>query len=128
MALERTEPTALWERKLALLREILGVTQQELLLVDLDGLSALLARKEALIQEIKRIDEGLEPVSARPGVQDEMAAVVEAVLENERTLERRLAEEQGLLRSELRDFDRQTRLKRYLERSRTRSGTVNLRK
>lgn len=122
---------ALAQEKLAVLREVLGVTQQALLLVDLDALDPLLQRKNSLIREIQLIDEALEqhpPDSLDEALREEMASVVEAVLENENTLETRLLHEQIVLRRELREIDRETRLKHYLERSRPTGGTVNLKK
>lgn len=122
---------ALAEEKLAVLREVLGVTQQALLLVDLDALDPLLQRKNSLIREIQLIDEALaphQPLALDAPLDEEMTSVVQAVLENESTLELRIRQEQIRLRRELREIDRETRLKQYLERSRATGGTVNLKK
>ncbi|HKI99376.1 MAG TPA: hypothetical protein VKB51_12965 [bacterium] len=122
----------LLEQKLSLLRDMLSVTQRSLLLVDLDGLTPLLRRKDELIGEIRLLDEALDlhpalPVEVDPVV-EEMREVVQSVLENERTLELRIEQEQARLRQELRDFDQETRLKQYLERTRPKGGAVNLKK
>jgi hypothetical protein len=122
----------LLEQKLGLLRDVLALTQQALLLVDLEGLTPLLERKDGLIREIQLIDETLAlhaavPARAEP-LREEMRTVVQAVLENERTLEVRIEREHSQLRRELRNFDQETRLKQYLERARTKGGTVNLKK
>lgn len=123
---------ALMEQKLSLLREVLELTQQSLLLVDLEGLSPLLERKDGLIRELQLVDEALalhdsDQAQAEP-LREEMVSVVQAVLENERTLEARIAKEQIKVRRELRDFDQETRLKQYLEHDRTKGGKVNLKK
>lgn len=127
-----TEATlALAQEKLAVLREVLGVTQQALLLVDLDALDPLLQRKNSLIREIQLIDEALalqEPLTLEEALREEMTAVVQAVLENESTLETRIHHEQARLRRELREIDRETRLKQYLERSPHTGSTLNLKK
>jgi hypothetical protein len=122
----------LMEQKAGLLREVLAVTQQALLLVELEGLTPLLERKDGLIREIRLIDEALAlharlPAEADP-LREEMAGVVQAVLENERTLEARIEQEYARLRRELRNFDQETQLKQYLERARPKGGTVNLKK
>ena len=122
----------LLQQKLILLREVLSLTQQSLLLVDLEGLTPLLERKDGLIREIQLIDEALAlhtslPAEAEP-LREEMAGVVQAVLENERTLEARIEQEYARLRRELRSFDQETQLKQYLERARPKGGTVNLKK
>lgn len=122
----------LQEQKLALLREVLVLTQQSLLLVDLEGLTPLLDRKDGLIREIQLIDEALALHDAAApeaeALREEQAEVVQAVLENERTLEARIEQEYSRLRRELRDFDQETRLRHYLERARPKGGTVDLKK
>ena len=119
-------------QKLSLLRDVLVISQQALLLVDLEGLTPLLSRKDGLIREIGLIDEALNLHARLPGeaepLREEMVEVVQAVLENERTLEARIEQEHSRLRRELRDFDQETRLKQYLERARPKGGTVNLKK
>ena len=123
---------SLLEHKLNLLRDVLSLTQQALLLVDLEGLTPLLERKDGSIREMQLIDETLALHARLPAqaqlLNEEMAEVVQAVLENERTLEERIEREHARLRRELRDFDQETRLKQYLERARTKGGTVNLKK
>ena len=123
---------ALLHQKLGLLRDVLELSQQALLLVDLEGLTPLLRRKDGLIREIGLLDETIglherEPDGAEL-LREEMREVVQAVLENERTLELRIEQEQARVRQELRDFDQETRLKQYLERGRPKGGTVNLKK
>ncbi len=126
---------ALLDRKLALMKEVFAVTRQELLLVDLDGLTPLLERKELLIAEIGRIDEELAASGHAGGTAGdavpqsrEIAEVVTAILENERTLEARINEEFALLRRDLHEFDRQTRLRSYLEGQKRTKGKVNIKK
>lgn len=123
---------ALLEQKLALLREFLHLTQQSLLLVNLEGLTPLLERKDGLIREIQLIDETLALHEEAPPdaerFREDLAHVVQAVLENERTLEARINEGYSRLRQELRNFDQETRLKQYLERAKPKGGKVNLKK
>ena len=123
---------ALLHQKLGLLRDVLELSQQALLLVDLEGLTPLLRRKDGLIREIGLIDEAIGLHERMPRetelVREEMRDVVQAVLENERPLELRIEQEQSRLRQELREFDQETRLKQYLERSRPKGGTVDLKK
>ena len=124
--------TALLHQKLGVLRDVLNVTQQCLLLVDLDGLTPLLERKNALIGEVRLIDEALglhdtQPLEAE-ALRAELLEVVQSVLENERTLEARIHKEASRLRAELRDFDQETQLRQYLERARPKGGKVNLKK
>lgn len=122
--------TEMMRQKLNIMHEFLSITQQELLLVDLEGLPPLLERKDGLIREIQLIDETLAlhdpPSPEHEGLREELTGVVEAVLENERALEERLLEAQSKLREEMRDLEQETRLKRYLERAKTKGGTVNL--
>lgn len=133
MATGTTESyTALLERKRDCLGAILEATQSALLLVNLDGLDPLLARKDALIEEMRAIDEALaqrgEPPPEADAVLREMASLLEAVLENERTLEERLRREQARVRQELREVEQQNQVRRYLERGRPKGGTVNLKR
>lgn len=123
--------TALLARKLGLFRAIFEITQQELLLVELEGLTPLLQRKGTLIDEINRIDETLATFAG--GAVDasqveEISELVHAILENERTLETRINEEHSQLRKEMRELDQQTRLKEYLERQRQTESKFNLKK
>lgn len=123
---------AMLHQKLEVLRDVLGVTQQCLLLVDLDGLSPLLERKNALIREVRLIDEALGLHDAQPleaeVLRTELMEVVQSVLENERTLEARIQKEHSRLRGELRAFDQETQLRQYLERAQPKGGKVNLKK
>lgn len=123
---------ALLQQKLALLREVLTVTRDCLLLVDLEGLSPLLERKDGLLREVRLVDETLALHAAAPpeaeALREEMSEVVRSVLENERTLEARIEREFSQLRRELRDYDQETQLRQYLERARPKGGTVNLKK
>lgn len=127
-------PKLLWERKVALIKKFLAATRDELLLVDLEGLTPLLEQKAALILEIGKIDQNLAELGA-PGAaaaneasQKELAQVVAAILENEQAMEARMDEERTRLRRELREFDRQTTLRRYLEGVPAAVGTVDLKK
>ncbi len=102
-----------------LLRELLALTQRALLLVDLDGLEPLLERKEALIAALRALDEGAaedKPPAGGAGQDGEQARLLQAILENERALEARMDEERKRVRQELRDLERQSRLRRYLQR------------
>ncbi len=119
----------LLRQKLSIMNEFLRITQQELLLVNLEGLSPLLDRKDTLIREIARIDAELEkrePPPAEAPQQQEIARLVGAILENERTLEARINEEHSRLRKEIRELDRQTRLREYLERQRRPEAKIDL--
>lgn len=124
----------LLEEKLNLMNEVFTATQEELLLVDLDKLTPLLERKERLFGKISAIDGQLEAEAAEPQLLAEapqireIAEVVEAILENESTLETRMREEQVRLRAELREFDQQTRLKQYLERRKRKESRIDLKK
>lgn len=122
----------LMQQKLSIMREVLSLTGDELRLVDLDDLEPILEQKDVCIREMQLIDEALglheriPPESAI--IRDELAEVVEAILENERTLEARLEQEHVRLRQELHDLDQETRLRQYLERAKPKGGTVNLKK
>ncbi len=132
----RADENALLEKKLGLFKAIFEATQRELLLVDLAGLTPILEHKEALIDEIAGIDEELARSARVPagrvpaaGPQaEEMGEVVRAIMENERTLEARIAEEHGRLRKEMRELERQTRLKEYLDRKKRTGNRINLKK
>ncbi len=127
---------ALLARKLELMKEVFEATQRELLLVDLEQLSPILERKETLFAEIARIDGELTQPARRgrrqsPGetsLEQELAEVVSAILENEKTLEARIQEEQSRLREELRNFGRQTRLRQYLDHLSPPGGRINVKK
>lgn len=125
-----TGAVALIQRKVAIVREVLELTQRALLLVDLDGLGPLLERKNTLIQQMEEVDGALAgyealPEDAAPLV-EELAALLEAVVENEGSMEARIAEEQARLREELKAFDRQTRLRHYLEKAKPKGRAVDL--
>lgn len=119
------------EKKLALFQAILEATRQELLLVELEGLTPILQRKEALIGEITRIDvelEGAANLAQDDPLAGEMGEVVRAILENESTLEARIGDERSRLRKEMRELERQTKFKEYLERQKTVESRIDLKK
>ncbi len=122
--------TELMRQKLIIMNEFFDITQQQLLLVDLEALEPLLERKNTLIREMQLIDEALALHQHHPpesaAMQAEIENMVEAILENERTLEERLLAEQSRLRQEMRDLDQETQLKQYLQKARAKGGTVNL--
>ena len=122
----------LLEEKLALFNQVFQTTQQELLLIDIEGLTPLLERKDRLIAKISAIDEQLNKVERQklidaPQVR-EIAEMVEAILDNQRALEARMSEEFSKLREELRDLDRESRLKQYLERQKRVESKIDLKK
>ena len=128
--LKNASVTELLRQKVMIMNEFLSITQQELLMVDLESLSPLLERKDGLINEIRLIDEALglhdgHPPESEP-LRVELAELVEAVLETERALEGRLLEEQSRLREEIRGLDQESQLKQYLKKARDKGGTVNL--
>jgi hypothetical protein len=120
-------------RKTELLRRILELTHQEVLLVDLDGLAGLLAEKEGLIESLRRIDEALAGAAtaddpASTAEREEQARLLGIVLENEAAVENRISSERERLRSELKELERETRLRKYLERPSTRRVKVDLKR
>ena len=128
--LKNDSVTELLRQKVIIMNEFLSITQQELLMVDLESLSPLLERKDGLISEIRLIDEALglhdgDPPDSEP-MRVELAELVEAVLENERALEGRLLEDQSRLRQEIRSLDQESQLKQYLKKTKDKGGTVNL--
>ena len=129
------DAAVLVRRKLDLLKQMLSVTQQQLLLVNLDELAPLLERKEKLIEEIKRVDRtlhGLGGEALQDGTanasRNEFARVIDAILVNERTMEARIQEEQARLRGELQALERQSRVKQYLEGARPQGRTVDIKR
>lgn len=140
MASERNPPAqadaaGLVERKLALLRDVLARSQEQLLLVSMDELSPLLERKEALIEEMGQVDRelvalGPEANSAAEAEsrRSELTRLVDAILENERTMEGRMQEERSRLRGELQALERQSRVKQYLESARPQGRTVDIKR
>ncbi len=121
------------ERKISLLRDVLETTRRELLLVELDNLAPLLERKDVLIGELTAVDRALEALGEGGLRQQqdlpygiELTRLVEAILENQRTMELRIDEERQRLHQEMRDLDQQSRVRGYLERQRPRSGKVDL--
>ncbi len=58
----------------------------------------------------------------------EIAEMVEAILENQRALEARMSDEYSRLRKELRDLDRESRLKQYLELQKQVESKIDLKK
>lgn len=122
----------LLEEKLALMRKVFETTQQELLVVEMDGLTPLLEHKDRLIEKISAIDVQLGE-AGRQGLIDapqlrEITEVVEAILENQNALEARMSEEHSRLRQELRNLDRESRLKEYLERQKKTASKIDLKK
>ena len=122
-------------RKLRAARALFAVTQQELLVVDLEDIEPLLERKEQLIAEIGHLDAELaahggeeEVMAVQPDFVDTYREVVEAALENEQAMEARLADERTRLAQELQEFEHHTRLRQYLDNPRASGGTVNLKK
>jgi hypothetical protein len=125
----------LLERKLELLKQMLSVTHQQLLLVNFDELGPLLARKESLIEDIKRLDGQLDALGTDPladqsaqARRGEFARVVDAILTNERTMEGRIEEEQARLRGELQALERQSRVKQYLEGTRPQGRKLDIKR
>jgi flagellar biosynthesis/type III secretory pathway chaperone len=125
--------TQLLDRKLTLLQKVLDATRSELLLVELDGLAPLVERKDKLIAELTQVDQALESLGT-PALEEQQAAsygaeltrLVEAILDNQRTLETRMDAERERLRKQLRDLDHQAQVRGYLERQRPRAGKVDL--
>ena len=124
---------SLLERKLELLRDVLEMTRQELLLVDLDGLDSLLEGKEHLIAEIAAADSALEKLGvaavelqAQQPFLGELERLVTTILDNERTLEIRLEDERERLKRDMRGLEREARLRGYLERQRPGSRKVDV--
>ena len=140
MASERNPPAqadaaGLVERKLALLRDVLARSQEQLLLVSMDELSPLLERKEALIEEMGQVDRELValgpeaiPAAETETWRSELTRLVDAILENERTMEGRMQEERSRLRGELQALERQSRVKQYLESARPQGRTVDIKR
>ncbi|MBI3993940.1 MAG: hypothetical protein HY342_11755 [Candidatus Lambdaproteobacteria bacterium] len=127
-----TQMGALLQRKIDLAREMLGVTARELLLVSLDGLEDLLMRKDGLIVQMRAIDGQLggrpPQTKAEQALLDEYATLVRSILENEHMFEERLQEEQERLRGEMRAFEQQTRLRKYLDADRPKGRSVDVKK
>lgn len=119
-------------RKTQLLRSVLELSQQEALLVDLGGLEGLLEEKERLIGSLRRVDDLLashgEAGSAaeRAREQEEQGRLLAGILENERAVEQRMDRERRQLRTELRELERETRLRQYLERPGARRRKIDL--
>jgi len=127
-----TQIGALLQRKIDLAREMLALTASELLLVDLDGLEELLLRKDGLIVQMRALDTQLDErppqTRAEQALQDEYAALVRSILENEHVFEQRLQDEQARLRGEMRAFEQQTRLRKYLDAVRPKGRAVDVKK
>lgn len=137
MASKQTAPGSLgdgtnWERRLALMRQILDLTQRELLLVDLDGLTPLLERKDGLIGLLQALEEeagGTDAggIAATDAVaREEYTRLAQRVLENEQVLEARMDAERERLRKELRELEQQTRLRGYLDGRRRRGRKLDV--
>jgi len=128
-------PEALLERKLALLKKVLSITQRQLLLVNIDELGELLEQKDHLIGEVQRLDRTLaegggdsQAGPESPAARAEFTRVIEAILSNERTMEARVQDEQSRLRGELQALERQSRVKQYLEGNRPQGRTVDIKR
>ena len=126
---------ALLNEKLAALEKILEVTRKELLLVDLDKLTPLLEQKDQMLARITRLDEqiaatGLNQGKAWEGMpqHEQMGILIQAILENDAVLEERMKAEFSQLRSELREFNKEKRLKKYLEDHKPRKTRVDLKR
>jgi hypothetical protein len=122
-------------RKTLLLRRVLELSQQAVLLVDWEGLAPLLDEKERVIADLRRVDEELAAATADAGAdpagaaeRDEQARLLAIVLENEATVEVRMDSERERLRVELRELERETRLRGYLERPAARRMKVDLKR
>ena len=124
----------LLQQKISILKEVLKVTQKTLLLVDLEKLTPLLEEKDDLLERVKALDEAISTNLPDGKEWDSMpehqimAEVIQAILENEVVLEKRIEAEFAQLKTELREFDRETRLKKYLEKEKPRKGQVNLKR
>lgn len=107
---------------------MLALSQQEVLLVALDGLAGLLEEKERLIEEIRLVDEELSVLGDAPleAEREEQGRLLTIILENERAVEQRIDGAREQLKGELRALERETRLRRYLERPVTRRVKVDL--
>lgn len=107
-ALSGLSAAGLLALKVARMQDVLDVTRQELLLVDLEGLTPLLEQKNTLIGELQRIDGALAalgdrsqpPPTEAARLRSELDRLITAVLENERTLEVRIEQEHQQLRQE----------------------------
>jgi hypothetical protein len=125
------EAKAVIVRKTGLLRQVLELTQQEVLLVDLDGLASLLEEKERLIDALRQIDEQLVGVQAEEidsAERQEQARLLAIVLENEAVVAERVDTERRQLRGELRELEQSTRIRKYLERPAARRAKVDLKR
>lgn len=123
------------DEKLKLLKKVLTLSQQQLLLVDLEKLSPLLEQKDEIIEAVAAIDQEAVAAGYINGEeweslpqQEELANILEAILENETALERRIQVEFSQLRGDLREFDRENRLKKYLQSEKPRKGRINLKR
>lgn len=126
---------ALLKEKLSVLGDILEMTRQELLLVDLDKLTPLLEQKDELLAKISGLDEQISATGQNQGEtwedmpqHQEMASLIQSILENEAVLEERMQAEFAQLRGELREFNQETRLKKYLEDHKPRKSRVDLKR
>jgi hypothetical protein len=114
------------------MRQILDLTQRELLLVDLDGLTPLLERKDGLIGLLQALEEeagGTDAggIAATDAVaREEYTRLAQRVLENEQVLEARMDAERERLRKELRELEQQTRLRGYLDGRRRRGRKLDV--
>ncbi|MDH5751608.1 MAG: hypothetical protein OEZ59_04255 [Deltaproteobacteria bacterium] len=122
----------LLKNKLELLQQVHSLTEQELLLVNLETLTPLLEKKDTLIEKIKSVDGELAKLefSGKQALelQRQVEETVKTLLENERALEARIESEHKRLRKELMQFEKQTRLRSYLDKEPRRGGRLNVRK
>ena len=129
---------SLLEQKLEHLREYQELTQQGLLLVDLDDLDEILERKATLIGQMQELDTALAghlppgdaaagTLSPRAeGLLQEVREVIASSLENDQALEERMREEQAHVNQELREIGEESRLRRYLERQQRVGGKIDV--
>jgi hypothetical protein len=118
-------------RKTGLLRQVLDLTQQEVLLLDLDGLESLLEEKERLIDALRQVDEqlsGMQVEKIDSAEREEQARLLAIVLENEALVAERVDSERRQLRGELRELEQSTRIRKYLEKPAIRRAKVDLRR
>lgn len=109
------------QQKMELLAEILALTHQALLMPDLERLDVLLDQKQAVIGQLQQVDEALKALGAQAtpkGVDPvgaEIQRLIEVIVENESALEARLQSERDEVAKALRETERETRIKQYLE-------------
>ncbi|MDH4122092.1 MAG: hypothetical protein OEV94_10345 [Deltaproteobacteria bacterium] len=130
MSSKRPAAEVMKERQ-QLLETLLDLSQRQLLMVNLDGLEDLIARKEGVIARLRELDAEWENSAKGQGPEaspwmGEMARLVGAILENEQAMERRMEEERAQLGRELSALERQENIKRYLGDRKTAGRRVDL--